>query len=106
MKKRTKQLASIIINTIIFFALIGTAFAVSYIFGLFFVLAYVIILYNRDVKRKPWKMVLVFIGALITRVALGRALRTLPNVEISLDFIVSVLLIIFVFLLGWRIKKS
>ena len=104
--KKEKQLGIIILNTIIFVALIGSAFAISFIFGLFFVLGFVIILYNKEIKKKPWKMVLLFVGGLITRLALGELLNTVSHIEITLDFAVSVLMIAFIFLLGWKIKRS
>ena len=71
-KKKTKQTFNILFNAIVFFFLIGSAFAISYIFGLFFVLGFVIILYNKDIRKKPWKMILLFVGGLVTRLALGK----------------------------------
>jgi hypothetical protein len=104
--KKEKQLGIIILNTIIFVALIGSAFAISFIFGALFVFGFAISIYNDDVKKKPWKITLLFIGGLITRLALGELLSTVSNIEITLDFAVSVLMIAFIFLLGWKIKRS
>jgi len=85
-KKGMKHLANIFLNTIIFVALISSAFAISYIFGVLFVFGFAISIYNDDVKKKPWKITLLFVGGLITRLALGELLPTISNIEITLDF--------------------
>jgi hypothetical protein len=105
MKRKTKHFANISLNTIIFILLIGSAFAVSYWFGLFFVFGFAISIHNKDIKKKPWRMILLFIGGLITRLALGELLSKVSNVEITLDFLVAILMIIFIFLLGWKAKR-
>jgi len=104
--KKEKQLGIIILNTIIFVALIGSAFAISFIFGALFVFGFAISIYNDDVKKKPWKITLLFIGGLITRLALGELLSTVSNIEITLDFLVAILMIVFIFVIGWKLKRS
>jgi len=106
MKKKTKQTLTTVLNIFLFIVLSGSAFAVSEIFGLLFVLGFVISIYNKDVKRKPGKTFLIFLGGLLTRFALGRALTELPNYSITLDFAVAILMVVFIFLLGWKIKTK
>ena len=104
--KRKKQLGAIFLNTIIFAALISSAFALSFIFGVLFVFGFAISIYNDDIKKKPWKITLLFIGGLITRFALGKLLSTVSNIEITLDFAIATIMFILVFIVGWKIKRS
>ncbi|MHA2061594.1 MAG: hypothetical protein ACW963_04810 [Candidatus Sifarchaeia archaeon] len=104
--KKAKKLVNVILGLFLFVLLIGSAFAISPLFGLFFVLGFLISVYKGDLKRKPLKPIAIFIGALITRFALGRLTTTFPNYELTLDFGVAILAILFIFLLGWKIKKS
>ena len=104
--KRKKQLGAIFLNTIIFAALISSAFALSFIFGVLFVFGFAISIYNDDIKKKPWKITLLFIGGLITRLALGELLSTVSNIEITLDFAIATIMFILIFIVGWKIKRS
>ena len=106
LKKGVKQLGIVFLNTIIFVALIGSAFAVDFIFGALFVFGFAISIYNDDVRKKPWKIILLFVGGLITRLALGELLKTVSNIEITLNFAVAIVMILFIFFLGWKIKRS
>ena len=101
-----KKVRNVILALIFFILLIGSAFAISTLFGLFFVAGFLISVYKGDLKKKPLKPIAIFVGALITRFALGRLAVTFPNYELTLDFGVAILILIFVFLLGWKIKKS
>jgi len=105
-KKGLKHLANIFLNTVIFAALISSAFALSFIFGVLFVFGFAISIYNDDIKKKPWKITLLFIGGLITRLALGEILNTVSNIEITLDFAIATIMFILIFIVGWKIKKT
>ena len=105
-KKGMKQLGIVLLNTILFVALISSAFAISYIFGVLFVFGFAISIYNDDIKKKPWKITLLFIGGLITRLALGKLLSTVSNIEITLDFAIAIIMFVFIFAIGWKIKRS
>ena len=108
MKKITKQTSTIILNGFIFLALTGTAFAISEFFGLFFVFWFVVSIYNEDIKKKPGKTFLIFLGGLLTRFAFGNFSDSFVNAQnkFTLDFAVGVLTLAFVFLLGWKIKRK
>ncbi len=101
-----KKVRNVILALMLFILLIGSAFAISALFGLFFVVGFLISVYKGDLKKKPLKPIAIFIGALITRFALGRLATTFPNYELTLDFGVSILAILFIFLLGWKVRKS
>jgi len=103
--KKVKQVRNIFLNFFIFIILAGSAFAISYIFGLLFVFGFFLSIYNKDIKKKPWKTILIFVGGLITRFALGLIVTTLPNYEITLDFAVSAIMLIAILILGWKIKR-
>ena len=103
MKRKVRNVISALI---FFFLLIGSAFAISTLFGMFFVAGFLISVYKGDLKKKPLKPIAIFVGALIVRFALGRLATTFPNYELTLDFAIAILILIFVFLLGWKIKKS
>jgi len=104
--KKGKQLGIIFLNTIIFAALISSAFALSFIFGVLFVFGFAISVYNDDIKKKPWKITLLFVGGLITRLALGELLSTVSNIEITLDFAIAIIMFVFIFVIGWKIKRT
>ncbi len=103
--KKAKQTGNILLNTIIFIALTGTAFSISYIFGIFFFFGFLVTIYNKDIRKKPWKTILIFIGGLITRFALGKLITTIPNASITLDFLIAFIMLIFIFLFGWKAKR-
>ncbi len=101
-----KKVRNVILALIFFILLIGSAFAISALFGLFFVTGFLISVYKGDLKKKPLKPIAIFVGALITRFALGRLTTTFPNYELTLDFTIAISILIFLLLLGWKIKKS
>jgi len=104
--KKIKQTTIILLNIIIFVILNSFAFAISPVFGLLFVLSFVISIYNKEIKKKPWKTFVIFVGGLITRFALGQIVTTLPNYELTLDFVISAIILFFMFVLGWKIKRK
>ena len=103
---KLKQLFTIIFNVFIFLVLNGIAFTISPIFGLLFFFSFAFSIYNKEIKRKPWKILFIFVGGLITRFALGKIITTFPNYEITLDFAVSAIMLILIFVLGWKIKRK
>ena len=105
MKKKIKNILNIIAGVLIFLLLIGSAFAVSFIFGMFFVVGFALAIYKGDLKKKPLKPAAIFLGALVVRVALFESQKIFAS-ETLPDLIVSVLMFIAIFLLGWKIKKS
>ena len=91
---------------IFFILLIGSAFAISALFGLFFVIGFLISIYKGDLKKKPLKPIAIFVGALIIRFALDRFLAPVLESETIIDLWVAAFIFLFVFLIGWKVKKS
>lgn len=106
--KQIKQTVVILFNIIIFVTLNSFAFALSPLFGLLFVLGFIISIYNKDIRRKPWKTSVIFLGGLITRFALGNFLSVFQNSEhkFTLDFAVAVVMLALVFIAGWKLKRK
>lgn len=101
-----KKVRNVILALIFFILLIGSAFAISTLFGLFFVTGFLISVYKGDLKKKPLKPIAIFVGALITRFALDRFLVPVLESETIIDLGVAAFIFLFVFLIGWKVRKS
>lgn len=101
-----KKFASIFIAVVLFLALIGLAFSISILFGAIFIFGFVLSIYKRDLERKAWKPVAIFVGALITRFAIEQYAGEIITSTTLWDLIVSVVVFGLIFLIGWSIKRS
>jgi hypothetical protein len=85
--------------------LIGSAFAIDWIFGVGFIFGFGLAIWNKVLERNFLIPVFIFIGALIIRYALG----FIPNIINAQDFVslgISLILFITILIAGWRIKKG
>ena len=105
-KPKVKKFFSILLGLVFFLLLIGSAFAISNLFGAAFIVAFALSIYNGDLKRKPWKPIAIFIGALLVRLALNQYLNPVIASETFMDLVVSALIFISILVFGWKIKKS
>ena len=105
-KTKLKRIVNIVLGILLFVFLIGYAFKISLLFGILFVLGFVLSIYKGELKKKPWKPIVIFVGALITRAALNQFLSPVLASKTLIDIVISILIFILVFLVGWRIKKS
>lgn len=105
-KPKAKRFANITLGLIFFLVLIGSAFAISPLFGAAFVVAFALAIYNQDLHRKPWKPIAIFIGALLVRIALEQYLDPVLASETLLDLSVSALIFLAILIFGWKIKKG
>ncbi len=105
-KPKAKNFLNIILGLIIFTILIGTAFGTSFLFGIFFIIGFALSIYNGDLKRKPWKPIAIFIGALIVRIGLNQFFEPILAAKTLMDLAVAALIFISIIVFGWRIKKS
>lgn len=103
MKKRTRN---IIIGIIIFWLMIGTAFAVSLLFGLLFIAGFIYESISGQLSKRPFLAVGLFIGGLITRAAIIMFLPSTFAAKTMADLAVAILIFLIIFLLGYRIKKG
>ena len=105
-KPKVKRFINIFLGVAIFVALIGSAFAISVLFGVAFIIAFSLAIYTGELKKKPWKPIAIFVGALIIRFALDQYLDPLLTSRTLLDLTVSALIFIAILIFGWRIKRS
>jgi len=105
-KPKAKKFLSILLGLIFFLLLIGYAFSISTLFGAAFVIAFALSIYNGDLKKKPWKPIAIFIGALLVRLALQQYLNPILASKTLMDLSVSALIFLSILVFGWKIKKS
>ncbi|MEK6840767.1 MAG: hypothetical protein AABX79_02320 [Nanoarchaeota archaeon] len=103
---KIKKFLSILLGVVIFVALIGSAFTISILFGIAFIIAFALAIYNGELRHKPWKPIAVFVGALLVRLALSQYLNPVLASKTVLDLSVSALIFISILFFGWRIKKG
>ena len=105
-KPKVKRFVNILLGVAIFVALIGSAFAISVLFGVAFIIAFSLAIYNGELKSKPWKPIAIFVGALIIRFALDQYIDPVLTSKTLLDLSVSALIFLAILIFGWRIKRS
>ena len=105
-KPRIKKFINILLGLVLFIVLMGSAFKMSTLFGAAFIIAFALAIYNGELKRKPWKPIAVFVGALIIRFGIGQYLDPIKESETLLDLAVSALIFLSILIFGWKIKKS
>src|SRR3989337_1494932 len=91
-KPKAKRFINILLGVAFFLVLIGSAFAMSIIFGITFVIAFALSIYNGDLKKKPFKPIAIFIGALLIRIALDQFLNPVFEAQTIADLSVSALI--------------
>ncbi|MEK6829166.1 MAG: hypothetical protein AABY15_03485 [Nanoarchaeota archaeon] len=105
-KPKAKKFMNIMVGLAIFIILIGTAFKMSFLFGMFFIVGFALSIYNGDLKNKPWKPIAIFIGALIVGIALNQFFEPVLSAKTLMDLAVSLLIFLSIIIFGWKIKKS
>ena len=105
-KPKAKKFWNILFSLIIFIILIGTAFSLSFLFGVFFVIGFALSIYNGDLKTKPWKPITIFIGALLVRIGIDQFFEPVLAAKTLMDLAVSALIFVAIIIFGWKIKKS
>jgi membrane-associated protease RseP (regulator of RpoE activity) len=104
--KKLKRKVSALIGTILFLMLIGSAWGIDLIFGVGFVIGFVISIYNKTLEKKPLLPIFLFFGGLVIRFAI---MIFFPRVIESEDYIsmgISVILLMLLIIFGVRIKKG
>lgn len=105
-KPKVKKFINIILGLAIFAILIGSAFGISFLFGVFFIIGFALSIYKGDLKKNPWKPVAIFIGALLIRIALNQFFEPILAAKTIMDLAVSALIFLAIIIFGWKIKKS
>jgi hypothetical protein len=106
LKPKAKKFFNVLFGVALFFVLTGSAFAISFLFGASFIVAFSLAVYTGELKHKPWKPIVVFVGALIIRLALNQYLDPVLAPKTFWDLSVSALVFLSILVIGWRIKKS
>ncbi len=108
-KKRFKKIKkdfNIIIGSFLFVLLIGSAFAIDWIFGAVFVVGFIISIVNQTLEKKPFLPILIFIGGLIIRLALFVALPRTLEAKDYWNFLIGGVLFIIILVIGWRLQRG
>lgn len=105
-KPKIRKFVNILLGLVFFLLLMGSAFSISALFGIAFVVAFALSIYNGDLKKKPWKPIAIFIGALLVRLALQQYLDPVLTSATVMDLGVSALIFLSILIFGWKIKKS
>lgn len=104
--KRLRKNFNLITGIMIFILLIGSAFSVSWIFGMGFFLGFVFSVYNRTLDKKPFLPLMLFLGGLIIRTALIWALPSMLEAKNYLDFFLALIIFLVIFLIGNKVRKG
>ena len=105
-KPKAKRFMNILVGLTFFVILVGSAFAVSPIFGVAFVVAFALAIYTGELKDKPWKPIAVFVGAVIVRLAIQQYFNPIFAAKTLIDLIIAALIFTAILIFGWKIKKS
>jgi len=105
-KPEVKKFWNVLFGLIVFIILISTAFGLSFLFGVFFVIAFALSIYKGDLTVKPYKPIAIFVGALIIRIAMEQFFEPVLAAKTVMDLGVSALIFVAIIIFGWKIKKS
>lgn len=97
---------NLVTGTIIFVLLISSAFTVDWIFGFGFIIGFILSVYNGILEKKPLIPIFLFIGTLIIRHSLFVLLPPVFEANSLISLIISLILFVVIFLLGWNLKKG
>ncbi len=104
--KKIKKKISFFIGTILFILLIGSAWGIDWIFGIGFVIGFVVAVYNKTLYKKPLLPIFIFLGGLIIRFAIKLIFPLVLEAENYVSFAISLILLILLIIFGFRIKKG
>jgi hypothetical protein len=111
-KRKNKKFKSfnknfnVIFGTIIFVLLIGSAFAIDWIFGVGFIVGFFLAVWNKVIEKNFLIPFFIFIGALIIRYGLFVALPRVLNAQDFISLGISLILFLLILFIGWRIRKG
>ncbi|MGY4884912.1 MAG: hypothetical protein ACP5NZ_05015 [Nanobdellota archaeon] len=103
---KLKRKVSVLIGTILFLMLIGTAWGIDWIFGVGFVIGFVVAVYNKTLHKRPLLPIFIFLGGLIIRLAIGLIFPLVLESENYLSLGISLILLITLIIFGVKIKKG
>jgi hypothetical protein len=104
--EKLKKNFNLITGIMIFILLIGAAFSVSLIFGVAFILGFILSLCNQTLEKKPFLPLMLFLGGLIIRTAFIWIFPFILEFKTYLDLILSISVFLFILLIGFKIRKG
>jgi hypothetical protein len=96
---------NLVTGIMIFVLLIGASFSMSVVFGIAFLLSFIISFYNKTLQKKPFLPMILFFSALLVRTSIIWFLPLLFESKIYLDLIISLIVLIIIFLISFKIRK-
>ena len=103
--KKLKKGFNILLGTLAFVILIGSAFAIETLFGIMFIVGFALSIYNKTLERKPLIPIFIFLGGIVIRISL----LFIPSIlESKTDFDLGLSMFLFAILIfaGFKIKKG
>lgn len=94
-----------LLAAIILLLLVGIAFKISLLFGVFYLAGGAYTLIQRGV-RKPLMPLLWLLGGIVIHIALSQFLVPIFDSETLVDLIIALVVFLLVFLVGHKIKKG
>jgi hypothetical protein len=104
--KKVKRDLNLLIGSIIFILLIGSSFAVDWIFGVFFIAGFILSILNKTLERKPLIPILIFVGGIIIRIALFLFIPRIFESNNFVDLIIAVVALLIILLIGFSIRRG
>jgi len=83
----------------------GASFSMSIVFGIAFSLCFVVSLYNKILRKKPFLPLILFLIGSVIRVIFILGLPSVFKSIIYLDLIISLLILAIIFLMSFKIRK-
>jgi uncharacterized membrane protein HdeD (DUF308 family) len=105
-KPKVKRFLNILVAVALFVLLISSAFSISLLFGIVFIVGFALSIYNEDLKKKPWKPIAIFMGAIIIRIAMEQFFDPVFSAQTLMDLTVSALIFLSILVIGWKVKRS
>ena len=102
----SKRDLNLVLGTVVFVLLISSAFTIDWIFGLGFIVGFILSFYNRVLERNFLIPAFIFIGALIIRYALFVLLPNVLNAQNYLSLGISLIIFLLILIIGFRIQKG
>jgi hypothetical protein len=105
-KKEIKKDFNLLIGSIIFILLIGSAFAIDWIFGIFFVGGFILSVLNKTLERRPLIPILIFVGGLIIRISLFLFIPRIIEAESWVNLGIAVIMLLIVLFIGFSVRRG
>jgi len=104
--KQIKKDLNLLIGSVIFILLIGIAFAIDWIFGVFFVGGFILSILNKTLEHKPLIPLLIFVGGIIIRIALLWFVPRRLGAESWVSLGIAVVALLIILFIGFSVRRG